>query len=117
MDKQHLISISESQLRGWQGECDQLLNNVGSVVDIAFLDPDNTDGSGKLDFPNSSLNERRSVITVRQIEKHDAIEFAVCIWTAGDDLCIADLTDEDLNMLQKLSAAVKRKKSNARDGQ
>lgn len=93
MGVHHLISVSEDQLRGWQGDPDELLSNIGSAVVLACLGSDNNDVSISSDVPNASIDTARLVITVKHIEKHQAEDFAVWVWTAGDDVCIADLTD------------------------
>jgi hypothetical protein len=108
----HLISISEEQLRGWPGDHDELLSNIGSAVVTACLDRTNEDVSIRADDLNASEAARGSLITVKHVDTCEADdEFSVWVWTSGNDICIADLPDEDLVLLGKLANGVLLRKS------
>jgi hypothetical protein len=106
----HLISISEDQLRGWQGGCEELFSNVGSAVVLACLDRTNDDVSIHADVLDASGAQAISSITVNHIDECEADEFSVWVWTSGNDICIADLPDEDLVLLGKLASGVLQRK-------
>jgi hypothetical protein len=106
MATHHLISISEDELRGWQGDYDELLRNIGSAIVLACLGDGNEDVSIRQNVPDTNFADASSLITVRHIEKHDADHFAIWVWAAGDNVCLADLPGEDLILLQKLTNAV-----------
>jgi len=107
----HLISISEDQLRGWQGDRDELLSNVGSAVVLACLDSTNEDVSIRANVLNASGATTSSLISVRHVDTCEAgDEFSVWVWTSGNHICIADLPDEDLVLLRKLANGVLKRK-------
>jgi hypothetical protein len=111
----HLISISEDQLRGWQGDHDELVSNVGSAVVLACLDRTTEDGSIRADVLDASEAQSGSSITVRHIDECEAEEFSVWVWTSGSDICIADLPDEELVLLGKLANHLLRQKVSTGD--
>ena len=106
----HLIAVAEDQLRNWQGDPEELLRNLGSAVVLACLDPENKDVSICADVLDEGESQTRSVITVNHIDKSDADEFSVWVWTSGNDVCVADLPDEDLTLIGKLVDGVLQRK-------
>jgi len=100
----HLISISEDQLRGWQGDCEELFSNVGSAVVLACLDRTNEDAALCADGLDACGAATSSLISVKHVDACEAgDEFSVWVWTSGNDICIADLPDEELVLLGKLA--------------
>jgi len=106
MSYHHLLSINEDQLRNWQGDPDDLLRNIGSAVVLACLEADNDGVTIHVDASGAGSNKGGSVITVSHVDKREGQPFAVWAWAAGDDVCIADLSKDDLALLGKLSNAV-----------
>lgn len=106
MGVHHLISIDEDQLRNWQGDPDELLSNIGSAVVLACLEPKNYDVTIQVDQPDATIDKRGSTITVRHVDKREGHQFAVWAWAAGDEVCVADLPEDDLVLLSRLVNAV-----------
>lgn len=107
----HLISINEDQLRSWRGDHDELLANVGAAVVLVCLDvgtPGVTIHDARL---GQSDGSKGSSISVRHIDQHEAEDFNVWAWTAGDSVGLADLADEDLQTLVKVVQAVRQSRS------
>ncbi|OOG60063.1 hypothetical protein [Rhodanobacter sp. C03] len=107
MSVYHLISVSEDQLRDWRGDRDDLLRNIGSAVVIACLDPENKDVSICADGSDAHSEQAASRITVNHVDKYRADAFSVWAWSTGDSVCIADLQDQDLDLIIKLAHAVR----------
>lgn len=107
----HLISINEDQLRNWRGDHDELLANVGAAVVLACLDT----GAPGVTIHDARLGQAEgnngSSISVRRIGKHEAEDLAVLAWVGGDSVGLADLADENLEMLAKLVEAVRQSKA------
>lgn len=103
----HLISVAEDQLRDWQGHHDELLRNVGSAVVLACLDPENRDVSICADVTDVHSEQPASRITVNHVDKFRADAFSVWAWSTGDSVCLADLPDQDLDLIIKLAHAVR----------
>ena len=103
----HLISVSEDQLRDWRGDHDGLLRNVGSAVVLACLDPENKDVTICADGSNAHSERAASRITVNHVDKFRADAFSVWAWSTGNSVCLADLPDQDLDLIIKLAHAVR----------
>lgn len=102
----HLFSIDEDQLRNWQGDPDDLLRNIGSAVVMTCLGQDNKDVTITDENPGATSDEPGWSLTVRHLDKHEGGQFAVWAWAAGDNICLADLSNDDLALLSQLSNAV-----------
>jgi hypothetical protein len=109
MGVHHLISICEEQLRNWPGDHRDLLGDVGTAVVLACLDPDNKDVAIRADTLDARGDQMGPLITVQHVDKHEADEFSVWAWSTGDSVCIADLSDQDLDLIIKLAHAVRTK--------
>lgn len=107
MGLHHLISIDEDQLRNWQGDPDELLSNIGSAVVLACLDRTNAGVIIRENTSQAHGDQPGDAVSVVHVSQHEGDEFAVWAWASGDSVCIADLPDEDLELIIKLAHAVR----------
>jgi len=107
MGVHHLFSIDEDQLRNWQGNPDELLRNIGSAVVLACLDRALTGVTVR--EGTSQASGSGDSITVAHVSQHEGDEFDLWAWASGDAVCIADLPDEDLDLMIALAHTVRAK--------
>jgi len=109
MGVHHLISIDEDQLRNWQGDPDELLSNIGSAVVLACLDRTHAGVTIREDASALPGDQPGDAVTVVHVTQHEGSEFAMWVWSSGGSVCIADLPNQDLDLIIKLAHAVRTK--------
>jgi hypothetical protein len=104
----HLISIAEDQLRGWHGDHDELLRNLGSAVALACLDPELSGVDVRDAEPESpTTGAPASAITVKHVDSFDSDDFIAWVWARSDEVCIAaDIEKSGLVSLGKMVNAL-----------
>jgi hypothetical protein len=103
----HLLSISEDQLREWQGDHDELLRNLGSAVVLACLDPELSGVTVRDAELASPTGTPAPAITAKHVDTFDSDDFAVWVWARGDEIRMAaDIERRDLVSLGKMVNAV-----------
>lgn len=111
MSTHHLISIEADQLRNWRGSPDDLLINVGAAVVLTCLDPTTSGVSIEPDPHQLNGAEGGSPIVVKHVGQHEGDEFTVWAWVANDELYLADLSCEDLDLLEQFVQQLKADQS------
>jgi hypothetical protein len=107
----HLISISEDQLREWQGDHDELLRNLGSAIVLACLDPELSGVTVRDAEPESPTGTPAPAITVKHVDSYDGDDFTAWVWARGDEICMAvEIEKSDLVSLSKMVNAVLKSK-------
>lgn len=103
----HLVSVAEDQLRTKEGDRTDHERAVGAAVIEACLNPGSRTATVKDrgDRPASLTHP----VTVTHVDEHESDEFIMWVWSSGDSVCIADLPDDDLDLIIRLAYAVQLK--------
>lgn len=105
----HLISVAEDQLRTKQGDQADHERAVGAAVIKACLNPESRTPAAKGHAGQAGLDSPVQAVSVTHVDEHESDEFAMWVWSSGDSVCIADLSDENLDLTIKLAHAVRSK--------
>lgn len=99
MGKYHLLSVNEDQLKRSQGCDENFLSMIGAAVILACLGQD-TSGVTINGAGSSSVGP---AITIKHVAEHDCEHMQLWAWSSGEEVAIADLSPEDLDLLVRLA--------------
>jgi hypothetical protein len=105
----HLISVAEDQLRTHGGDQASHERAVGLAVIEACLNADSRVSTAMGHADEVGQESSTQPVIVTYVDEQESDEFAMWVWSSGESVCIADLSDQDLDLIIKLAHAVKAK--------
>ena len=105
----HLISVAEDQLRTKDHDRADHERAVGRAVIQACLNPESRTPAAKSHADQPGQASLTQAVIVTHVDEHESNEFAMWVWSSGDSVCVADLPDQDIDLIIKLAYAVRTK--------